>query len=88
MLSKVLSSGVHGVDAYTVEVETHMEGNRSNIREIWDYIANHNLYKLMNWNNCQNERLVHSNEGLKQVYASNKNLNHYHKFQLKSNCSK
>ena len=27
MLSKVLSSGVHGVDAYTVEVETHMEGN-------------------------------------------------------------
>jgi magnesium chelatase family protein len=27
MLSKVLSSGVHGIDAYTVEVETHMEGN-------------------------------------------------------------
>jgi magnesium chelatase family protein len=27
MLSKVLSSAVHGIDAYIVEVETHMEGN-------------------------------------------------------------
>ena len=27
MLSKVLSSVVHGIDAYIVEVETHMEGN-------------------------------------------------------------
>jgi len=27
MLSKVQSSAVHGIDAYPVEVETHMEGN-------------------------------------------------------------